>query len=904
MNEENSPPEFIPQISITDEENVEVPAESEAEEPLSGIPGQEQQGEAEGRHPSVSLQLMDKQHEWLAEIEAKCASLETAFITKMQFVALSNHFQEYLKELEEKETLAREKGEFANLFNKFRTCYASSQKFHNKLMEVKGRKELVEAENRILKKRLFDQQIRLDALQVHLGNAREEVEEKEREKLAVQKQLIDLKEETEKLKSQQHPEKEEADEPPTRVAVTGDTKEELKIRHLEEEVESLKSDLAFSSEREATLSAKLDRADKTTASLKNELTSARSELQRQISQRERVEEAFAQTSENLSKKSELASELAQEVQELKSELEMSKSKCSSLLKDLRSNSKKLDAATQSIEKLRRDLDIRENRLKAAAEQRRSLEAEITNKQGEIFALKVDLANVSKQKSELSRQVALLKKKVLEMEAGAQNLQEQIVSKQKLIDALEKEHVENEDKMKELTKQKDAFMQESQKQEQIIINLRLDIKSSEEKIADIIKELNAGKQEITRLQDIIRRLVKAKDKMAADALELNRNISHLKGEIKGLQIQMDDSKKMVMKLSREIEEERAKYKLLAIDERFYRKSCADANRMIEKQNEDQNLLNKHILQLKSYNQELDDQRKKLEVQLKCSTEQLESAKEFLKQKTKITKEMSETIQRKDDDLKSRLKNISNLQQELDNLKKELESTTKDKDALSKKLSESDAQIASYKERIELMEHDLTVSNRTLAEREDDIKLLKLQLLEMHRIHSLMEKKVENMHMTRQELIEIQQEFQDQKFKFKRMEMEVQRPINFHRWRILEGTDPDHAMLVSKVHALQKQLIQKVSEMDAREVQLREKEQLIQKLREMLRRRPDTAAAGELIDCKRELKSRMERLKCLTTERNMFENLVEKYRQETMALRDQLKKYKMEEFEVKRKKVVRK
>ncbi|GBN69848.1 hypothetical protein AVEN_80124-1 [Araneus ventricosus] len=314
---------------------------------------------------------------------------------------------------------------------------------------------------------------------------------------------------------------------------------------------------------------------------------------------------------------------------------------------------------------------------------------------------------------------------------------------------------------------------------IITNLRLDIAASEERVADAVKALDAAKLETTGLQDVIRRVEKAKDKMASDLLERNKSISLLRGEIKGLKIQMDDSEKTVAKLGREIEEERAKYKLLAVDERFYRKSCADANRVIEKQKEDLNLLNKHILQLKSYNQELDDQRKKLEVQLKSSSEQLGSAKESIKRETKTNEEFAKKIRRKDDEEQSLLKKISNLRQEIGSLNRKLANVTEDKDVLDTKINEKDAEIASYKERIRMLERELGFSNRTISERVDDIKLLKLQLVEMCRGHSLMESKVENTDMTRQELVEIQRELQDQKLKSKRMEVEIRRPVNFHR-----------------------------------------------------------------------------------------------------------------------------
>ncbi|GBL80761.1 hypothetical protein AVEN_67684-1, partial [Araneus ventricosus] len=115
----------------------------------------------------------------------------------------------------------------------------------------------------------------------------------------------------------------EIDETPAR---TDAKEEEVKIRQLDEELDSVRTDLAFSKEREATLTTKLDQADKAAASLKNELITVRSELQRQVTQSERVEQALAQTSQDLDQKKELASELARGVHDLKRDLETSKSK--------------------------------------------------------------------------------------------------------------------------------------------------------------------------------------------------------------------------------------------------------------------------------------------------------------------------------------------------------------------------------------------------------------------------------------------------------------------------------------------------------------------------------------------------------------------------------------------------
>lgn len=57
------------------------------------------------RRESVALQEMDKQNDWLSEIDKKSANLETAFISKIQYVALSNHYKKFIDVLQEKKTV-------------------------------------------------------------------------------------------------------------------------------------------------------------------------------------------------------------------------------------------------------------------------------------------------------------------------------------------------------------------------------------------------------------------------------------------------------------------------------------------------------------------------------------------------------------------------------------------------------------------------------------------------------------------------------------------------------------------------------------------------------------------------------------------------------------------------------
>lgn len=121
--------------------------------------------------------------------------------------------------------------------------------------------------------------------------------------------------------------------------------------------------------------------------------------------------------------------------------------------------------------------------------------------------------------------------------------------------------------------------------------------------------------------------------------------------------------------------------------------------------------------------------------------------------------------------------------------------------------------------------------------------------------------------------------------------------YFRWRILEGIDPDRAQLVTKNQVLQKQLILKMKELDEKEAELQENLKQNKELADQLKRHSEADDQEKLWACKKELSARIERIKVLSGENSMFQSLCEKYKNEIMSLRDELRKFKVDEFKSK-------
>ena len=70
--------------------------------------------------------------------------------------------------------------------------------------------------------------------------------------------------------------------------------------------------------------------------------------------------------------------------------------------------------------------------------------------------------------------------------------------------------------------------------------------------------------------------------------------------------------------------------------------------------------------------------------------------------------------------------------------------------------------------------------------------------------------------RKEVFSLSNALQKERLQVKALSEELENPLNYHRWRKLEGTDPDTWELLNKIQTLQKRLIKKTEEVVEKDV----------------------------------------------------------------------------------------
>merc|ERR1712048_1496478 len=150
-------------------------------------------------------------------------------------------------------------------------------------------------------------------------------------------------------------------------------------------------------------------------------------------------------------------------------------------------------------------------------------------------------------------------------------------------------------------------------------------------------------------------------------------------------------------------------------------------------------------------------------------------------------------------------IQEAEVEKQNQRKEFEAVTSERNILGTQLIRRNVELDLLYEKIKIQEStlkkgEIQYKNRLeeITKQKDEIAGLKLELFKAQR-------QAENTGDLKKEVYHLQRDLLQERTKVKALSEELENPMNVHRWRKLEGSDPHMFELIQKVRTLQKRLI---------------------------------------------------------------------------------------------------
>lgn len=232
-------------------------------------------------------------------------------------------------------------------------------------------------------------------------------------------------------------------------------------------------------------------------------------------------------------------------------------------------------------------------------------------------------------------------------------------------------------------------------------------------------------------------------------------------------------------------------------------------------------------------------------------------------------------------------INNLEQQMLNLKSRYEKCVEERNATGVQLIDHNDELCILYERSNQQQDCLRNGELELQRRDDEARLLRLQIEELRRQYTAAAKRLPEIAKNRQVLLELEQQLITEQKRTDELSAQLEDPSNIDRWRPLDGVDPDTDQLQAKVKVLEDRLDEKREQLLEKELILEEVSTLTERLRSQALQRRESAKslADQLTELQGRIKDVTKKMLATVSELSMYQATALRLQQEKVA-RDEL------------------
>jgi len=225
-------------------------------------------------------------------------------------------------------------------------------------------------------------------------------------------------------------------------------------------------------------------------------------------------------------------------------------------------------------------------------------------------------------------------------------------------------------------------------------------------------------------------------------------------------------------------------------------------------------------------------------------------------------------------------INTMEKEMLQLKKKYEMAVEARNYTGIQLIDRNDELCILYEKSNIQEQTIKKGEIEIRKREDEIRMLHLELAEVQRQIEVTRKQMPRMPAYAEQILGLQQELAMEREMTEMLCRDLETPSNTDRWRQLEGEDPDMEQLAAKVQVLEERLNDKKEQLLEKELVLEEVSSLSDKLRRQASEgRSDTLALAKRVnEFQSRIKETTRKMMATVSELSMYQATAMKLQQE--------------------------
>mmetsp|Transcript_9329 Transcript_9329/g.13814 ORF Transcript_9329/g.13814 Transcript_9329/m.13814 type:complete len:914 (-) Transcript_9329:14-2755(-) len=466
------------------------------------------------------------------------------------------------------------------------------------------------------------------------------------------------------------------------------------------------------------------------------------------------------------------------------------------------------------------------------------------------------------------EIAKLKSIVKEQQDQKKNMMEEINAARREADSfkqnLDRVHQQI-DKMKltevSLEKKAKSNMQVAENYQQHLVMAEAQQKSLERKLQFYRSEHENMRKKNYKLEQEREQYARK----GAEALSQYQNASE---EIKIKTLEVNDAQAKIGEVQDKLKQQQALYEAVRTERNLYSKNLLDANEKIAELKRKHDIMNQQLTQLNDEITVNDRTMLKMNKEQKTVKEEKDKLRVIQKKLKNEIESLKHMIVEREAEISKQNQIIADTDHEREQQKAELEAVVNARDILGTQLIRRNDELALLYEKIRIQQSQLNKGSIQYRQKINDINMLKLKINEMHRSMTILQNEVATIGDLKREIHHLQRQVFEQQTKVKALSEELENPMNVHRWRKLEGSDPQQYEMILKLQSLQKRLITKTEEVMEKEKKLAEKQKVVDDLKVILKRQPGPELAEQLNLYQDKFRKNESKMKTVTSELNMY------------------------------------
>lgn len=409
-----------------------------------------------------------------------------------------------------------------------------------------------------------------------------------------------------------------------------------------------------------------------------------------------------------------------------------------------------------------------------------------------------------------------------------------------------------------------------------------MKIKENTMKNLENEINGLKTQVKKQRAQIQQLVGDREKYEREAAQATQKFMTSLEEAKLQELQVVSLQQKIVESESRLKQQQNLYEAVRTDRNLYSKQLIESQEEIGDMKRKFKIMNHQIEQLKEEitskdhalvkehfdHHKVDKEKEILKNELLRIKKQIQSSEQIiLNQELEVTK-LAKIIQEADEEKQRQVK--------------EYGCVIHDRDTLRQQLIQRNEELHVLYEKIKIQRSTLSKGHHQFQEKQKEIQSLQ------ERIHSLSfeneasNNQLEHEGSLKHELFRLEKELLQEKTKIRALSDELDHPLNVHRWRKLEGSDPKRFEVIRKLQAIQKKLIKKYEETTLKDLLILEKEKLYVELKTILARQPGAEVAEQLVVYKETLKTKQNQMRKMEEELQMYKMQVNEYRRDQEVL----------------------